>query len=216
MSDWQVLVVAKAPVPGRVKTRLGAVVGHDRAAHLAAASLLDTLAAATEAVGRGRCVLALDGDLATATRGAELTRAVRGWTIRPQRGDGLAARLAHAHAAVHGAVVQVGMDTPQVTPTDLTDAARALEGADGVLGAAEDGGWWLLGLREPQHADALRDVAMSTPSTGADTRAALERRGLRVATTAVRRDVDLVADAEAVAAIAPGGEFARAWAAVHA
>lgn len=110
------LVVAKAPVVGRVKTRLGQVVGMERAAELATAALLDTLAACAEAYGVERCHLALDGDLADARGADELLEAVSGWSVHPQRGAGFAERLVRAHRTVATAtdapVVQVGMDTP--------------------------------------------------------------------------------------------------------
>ena len=69
------LVVAKAPMPGRVKTRLGADVGMAAAADLAAAALLDTLLACADAFGADRCLLSLDGDLCDAVRGEEIERA---------------------------------------------------------------------------------------------------------------------------------------------
>lgn len=225
---YRVLVVAKAPVAGRAKTRLGRTVGMDAAAEVAAAALLDTLAAARAAVGPSRCHLALDGDLATAVRGPELVAAVAGWHVHDQRGDGFDARLAHAHADVAeagpGPVVQVGMDTPQATAADLEAVARTLHGPlgarpdarpDAVLGPATDGGWWVLGLRDPQAAAALAGVPMSTDDTGALTRAALERAGLRVVDAAALVDVDTAADADEVAAeagrrgVAP--RFAAAW-----
>ncbi len=206
-----VLVVAKAPEVGRVKTRLGAEIGMDRAAHVAAAALLDTLEAATEAVGAGHCHVSLDGDLDRAVRSTELREALTGWTVHPQRGDGFGARLADAHARVAGPVVQVGMDTPHLTPALLLAAAAGLDRHDAVLGPAEDGGWWVLALRDPAHAVVLRDVPMSTPTTGADTRAALTGAGLDVGTTATLRDVDQVADAGAVARLVPGSRFAEAW-----
>ncbi|TIC85749.1 DUF2064 domain-containing protein [Nocardioides sp. GY 10127] len=185
------------------------------AAEVAAAALLDTLRAAVATVGPDRCHLALAGDLGEAVRGEELLRAVAGWTVHPQVGDGFAARLARAHADVGGLtqepVVQVGMDTPQVTPALLRGVAADLAGADAVLGEAQDGGWWVLGLRDPAAAACLVEVPMSTPRTGTLTRAALEATGLRVATTRVLRDVDTVADAEAVADECPGSAFAEAW-----
>lgn len=207
----KVLVLAKAPVPGRVKTRLGADVGHERAADLAAAALLDTLAAATSAARE--CHLALDGDLTDAVRGEEIRDQLSGWTVSPQRGDGFAQRLVNAHHdAGPGLVVQIGMDTPHATAGDLVAAADALGGDDVVLGPAPDGGWWTLVRRDPAAARPLGLVAMSTPTTYDDTRAALQRAGLSVGTTATLRDVDTVADAEAVAALAPGTRFAHAWA----
>jgi glycosyltransferase A (GT-A) superfamily protein (DUF2064 family) len=214
MSQPHVLVVAKAPEAGRVKTRLGARIGMDCAAEVAAAALLDTLAAATDAVGAARCHLSLDGDLAHAVRGPELEAATAGWTVHPQTGGTFAAKLADAHARVPGPVVQVGMDTPHLTPALLLAAAAGLEDHDAVLGPAEDGGWWVLALREPARAAVLRDVPMSTPTTCADTRAALAAAGLDVGSTATLRDVDEPADADAVSRLAPRSRFAHAWRAV--
>jgi glycosyltransferase A (GT-A) superfamily protein (DUF2064 family) len=206
-----VLVVAKAPRPGRVKTRLGAEVGPLEAARLAAAALLDTLTACTAAVGPQRCHLALDGDLDGAERGAEIRSLLSGWTVTDQRGAGLGERLAHAHRAIGGPVVQIGMDTPQVTPGLLAATTDGLSGHDAVLAPAADGGWWALALRDPGRAAALRAVPMSTPTTYDDTRAALRAGGSSVAGAPLLRDVDTRADAEAVAAAAPDTEFARAW-----
>lgn len=214
MSAPRILVLAKAPVAGLVKTRLGAHVGLAEAAAVAAAALLDTLRACVEAVGPARCHLALAGDLAGAVRGDELVRAVDGWTVRAQRGPDFATRLVNAHldlAPGVGPVVQIGMDTPQVTPGLLTGAAEATGEYDAVLGPAEDGGWWVLALDDPRHAAALAGVEMSTPHTHDHTRLALEGRGLRVGATATLRDVDTMADADAVSAGLPGGHFARAW-----
>ncbi len=211
----KVLVLAKAPVAGRVKTRLGADVGLDRAADLAAAALLDTIAAASAA--SAHCHLALDGDLADAVRGDELRAALVGWTVTAQRGDGFAERLVNAHLdAGPGVVVQIGMDTPHASADDLRAAAAALGDDDAVLGPAPDGGWWVLVRRVAATAAPLAGVAMSTPTTYDDTLAALRASGATVATTATLRDVDTVADADAVALLAPGTRFARSWAAVGA
>jgi glycosyltransferase A (GT-A) superfamily protein (DUF2064 family) len=213
----RMLVVAKAPVAGHVKTRLGADIGMDEAAAVAAAALVDSLVACRDAVGPEHCALALDGDLAEAVRGDELTRLVAGWTVYPQHGHGFAERLVHAHLGVPagpGPVVQIGMDTPQVTPELLLDAASAADGRDAALGPADDGGWWVLALHDPSHARLLGGVVMSTDRTHDDTRRALESAGLSVGSTAALRDVDTVADADLVAATAAGSHFARAWALV--
>jgi glycosyltransferase A (GT-A) superfamily protein (DUF2064 family) len=209
-----VLVMAKAPVPGRAKTRLAASTGDAVAADLAAAALLDTIAAVAALPG-ARGHLALDGDLATASRGRELVAAIRGWQVTPQRGASFAARLAAAHRdAGAGPVVQVGMDTPQVTPELLAGVVDDLDGHDACLGPATDGGWWALARRDPAVAAPLASVAMSTPSTYDDTRAALTGAGHRVASTAPLGDVDTIEDAVAVARLAPATRFAaafRAW-----
>lgn len=209
----RVLVVAKAPVAGRVKTRLGADVGDAAAAELAAAALLDTVTVCRAGFDPDACLLALAGDLSDAVRGDEIARVVADWRVAPQRGATFAERLGNAHVDVPpgGPVVQVGMDTPQVTTGQLHEVAAGLEAHDAVLGPAEDGGWWVLGLRTPAAAAVLHDVPMSTPTTYDDTRAALVGAGLDVGVTTMLRDVDTVADAEAVASAAPAGEFARAW-----
>ena len=207
------LVVAKVPEPGRVKTRLGAQIGMAAAAEVAAASLLDTIAVCASA--SSHCHVSLAGDLDQAVRGDELRAALAGWTVHPQEGLDFAARLVDAHARVSAPVVQVGMDTPHLTRALLWQAAAGLSTYDAVLGAAQDGGWWVLALRDPSQAAALAGVRMSTPSTGADTRAALEAAGLLVGSASTLRDVDTVADADAVAALAPASRFAAAWAAVR-
>ncbi len=96
------------------------------------------------------------------------------------------------------------MDTPQVTPELLTvDFA----GCDAYFGPAEDGGFWALGLAEPDPA-LLLGVPMSTPATGAVQIDRLIGAGLRVRDLPCLRDVDTAADAEAVAAAAPHTRFA--------
>ena len=208
----RVLVVAKAPVAGRAKTRLGADIGSDAAAELAAASLLDVLDASTSAVGAWSCHLALSGDLADGVRTAELETALAGWTVRPQVDGHLGRRLAHAHAAVGpGPVLQVGMDTPQLTAALLHEVLAGLDDHDAVLAPAADGGWWALALRDPARAAVLARVPMSTPTTYDDTRAALEASGLRVAGAPMLTDVDTIDDAAEVAAAAPASRFAQEW-----
>jgi uncharacterized protein len=211
-SEHRVLVLAKAPVPGRVKTRLGATVGMAVAADLAAAALLDTLAAATAAVGQGRCLLALEGDLRAGVRADELAAALAGWRCYPQHGDGLGARIAAAHAdAGAGPVVQIGMDTPQAGAADLDGVAAGLADAPAVLAPAADGGWWALALRDPARAAAIADVPMSTATTHDDTRRALEAAGTAVGGAPVLADVDTAEEAAAVALAWPELRFSRLW-----
>ncbi len=206
----KVLLVAKAPVVGQVKTRLGAAIGADAAAVLAAAALLDTLDACRE-TGAERH-LSLAGDLRDAVDGEAVAAALAGWTVTPQRGDTFAERLVQAHLdAGPGGVVQIGMDTPHVTAADLIAVADGLTDHDAVLAPATDGGWWALARLVPDVVRHVAQVEMSTSSTCADTRRALERAGCRVQTAASMSDVDTVDDADVVAALAPQTRFARAW-----
>ena len=176
------LVVAKAPVPGQAKTRLAASVGDQAAADIAAAALLDTLDAVAAAPVAAR-VVALTGELDAAS--SRRRNPARAWPISPwspQRGADFAERLANAHidaAAAAGGlpVLQIGMDTPQVTAELIGECARELLAADAVLGLARDGGWWVLGVTEAAMADCLRAIPMSRSDTGAVTLAALEDTG---------------------------------------
>ena len=149
------LVIAKSPAPGRVKTRLTPPCTPEQAARLAGAALSDTLAAAARTRRAARRVLVLDG--------ASGPWVPRGFEVVPQRGDGLAARLAAAFQAAGGPAFLVGMDTPQVTPELLDAGLAALEHADAAFGAALDGGYWGIGLRRagsrgvPRRADERAD-----------------------------------------------------------
>lgn len=173
MTAPTVLIVAKAPVAGLAKTRIAETVGADIAAEVAAAALLDTLVTAT-AVG-WPVVVAMTGDLSQAARSEEIRSALAPHRVIPQRGEGLAERLANAHldAPSPGGLVQVGMDTPQLLVADYLDAGHSVERGDIVVGPARDGGWWLLGLPDPSAAQALIGVAMSRDDTCAQTEKAL-------------------------------------------
>jgi glycosyltransferase A (GT-A) superfamily protein (DUF2064 family) len=151
-----IAVLAKTPVPGSVKTRLCPPCTPEQAALLARAALEDTLAAVTSVAGV-RPVLVLDGDPSE-------------WADRiaivPQRGRGLDERLASAFADLGGPAVLVGMDTPQLTPPQLSAAVAQLQapGTGAVLGPARDGGYWLIGLPGPDDAVFL-GVPMSNAAT---------------------------------------------------
>ena len=188
------LVIAKQPVPGRVKTRLVPPCTYEQAAGLAEAALADTLHTAAMLPARRR-VLVLDG-----RPGPWLPP---GFEIVPQCDGPLDERLAGAFAAARGPALLIGMDTPQVTPGLLTVDWKA----EAYFGPAADGGFWALGLRVPAPA-LLRGVPMSTPGTGAVQRARLLAAGLRVADLPQLRDVDTAADAVAVAREAPRSRFA--------
>lgn len=207
-----VLVVAKAPVPGLAKTRLSPRVSPHQAAALAAAALLDTLDA-TLALTEADTVVALTGELAEAVAGRAIAGRLRDCTVIPQRGRNFATRLvnAHADAAIAGSpVVQIGMDTPQVTPELLRSALGALDTSSAAaLGPAADGGWWALAVSDPQHVTGLTSVPMSTGHTGQDTLDVLRRRGLTVTLLPELIDVDTCVEAAAVAQSLPDSRFGQ-------
>jgi uncharacterized protein len=196
------VVLAKAPVPGRVKTRCCPPCSPEQAAALAEAALVDTLDAVVATPARRR-VLVLDGQ-----PGAWLPRGV---DVVAQRGAGLDERLAAAFDDVSGPALLVGMDTPQVTVRLLARSAELLmtDGTDAVLGPAADGGFWAVGLRHPDPRLFL-GVPMSRPDTHAHQRARLHGHGLRVQSLPMLVDVDDIATAGAVAALIPASRFAAA------
>jgi hypothetical protein len=210
-----VLVFAKAPTPGRVKTRLCPPCTVEQAALVAAAALRDTLDAVDDAMGASRRVLVVDHPSAGGAPDEDTVDTPLwprpGWDVVGQREGGLGERIGHAFVdtAVDGwSSLLIGMDTPQVTGALLASSAAMLHGAGAVLGPAADGGWWLLGLHDPSWASMLAAIPTSRPDTGDRTRAALAAAGLAVTTAPSLRDVDTAADARAVAELCrPGGRF---------
>lgn len=211
----QVLVITKAPVPGRSKTRLTPPCTPAQAAGIAAAAVADTLDAVRAAPVAGR-VVALDGEPGALD--------LAGLTVVPQVEGDLGTRLAAAFAdAMEGSDVPtllIGMDTPQVTADLLVRCAERLElGGPGtaVLGTAPDGGWWALGLHRADGAAVLAGVPMSREDTAVRTREALEAVGLVVLDLPELTDIDHFDDAVAVAALCPpGSRTARTVASVAA
>lgn len=206
------LIVAKAPVPGLAKTRVAESVGATAAADLAAAALLDTLDVAVSFAGD--VVVALTGDMRAAARAEEIVDALKDVRVIQQRGHGLAERLVHAHAdaAGGGAIVQIGMDTPQISVDDLATAEAVVRADGAVLGPATDGGWWLLGLADARRAQCLAGVPMSAPDTGARTSQAI---GGNPPMLRELRDMDTWDDAVAISSIVPTrriAESVRRWA----
>ena len=206
MTSVALLVIAKAPLPGRAKTRLCPPCSFAQAAALAEAALLDTLEVVASTPAH-RKVLVFDGD-GTPWR-------VPGFELIQQRGTGLGERLAAAFEDVHGPSLLVGMDTPQLTTELLLDGIKALSqpDVDAVLGPAYDGGYWSIGLKRPAR-EAFDNVPMSVENTCAVQRTRLQHLGLRLHEHAMLRDVDTIDDARAVAEQAPSTRFAAAMAAI--
>ncbi|MEP6462335.1 MAG: DUF2064 domain-containing protein [Frankiaceae bacterium] len=199
------VVLAKTPLAGRVKTRLCPPLSPGEAAMVAAAALADTLeaVAATPALTR---TLVLDGP--------RWSGIPAGFRVVTQASGTHAERIAAAFPVGAGPALLLGMDTPQLTLELLAAATRCLlaDGTDAVLGPAYDGGWWALGMRTPNPA-LIRGVPTSTALTGQLQEAALVHAGWRVRRLPTLRDVDTAADAFAVARDCPSGRFAAAVAA---
>ena len=200
MTRTQLLVITKAPVPGRSKTRLTPPCTPEQAAAIAAAAVGDTLDA-VRATTVDRRVVALDGEPGE----LDLT----GCVVVPQVEGDLGTRLAAAFAAAMSGpdadrpTLLIGMDTPQVTPELLTaclDRLVAAGAGTAVLGVAPDGGWWALGVHSAAAVAVLPDVPMSRDDTAVRTRESLEAAGLTVLDLPELTDIDHFADAVSVAA----------------
>lgn len=188
MSADPCFVFAKPPVPGQVKTRIGACTGHDTAARIAAALLSDT-------VRLVRSVDALRPVLSTPepTSDHGLVAAV---AVQDQGGGDLGARLERtlrAGLATSAKAIAIGADAPHVPREHLAQALVALDAHDAVLGPTSDGGFYLLGLRWCPDG-LLADLPWSAPTTAHATRTRLVERGLTVAALPPWWDVDELAD----------------------
>lgn len=186
-SSAHLLVMAKTPVPGRVKTRLCPPCTPVEAATVARAALLDTLDAVATC-GADRKVIALDGDVPHwLPEGFEVIAQCTGPFDR---------RLAAAWVSAGPRGVQIGMDTPQVTTADLDSLLAAVRSGSGraVLGPATDGGWWAIGLSGADPQRVFEGIPMSTAETGARQRARLESSGLHVRLATELRDIDTIDD----------------------
>jgi hypothetical protein len=172
-------VFAKAPVPGRVKTRLARTLGAEAAAstyRALAERTLATAAAARRAGVVGAIELWLDPESDPA--------AIAPWrdrydvTIETQAGDDLGARMRNAlrSSTTRGVpALLVGTDVPGFDVAYLARAAAALERHDAVVGPAEDGGYVLIGLA--RDVDVFGGIPWSTPTVMAATRARLAAAG---------------------------------------
>jgi glycosyltransferase A (GT-A) superfamily protein (DUF2064 family) len=214
------IVIAKAPTAGRVKTRIAVDIGDQQAADLAAAALLDTMDTADRWAAPSRRLAYLAGAVRGSARGDEIADRLRAWQVAVQPDLPFAARivggfLAAARLWGDRPCVIVGMDTPQVTPGGL-DAL--LEGCSGrtrgqptaCVGPADDGGWWGLAISRPSAARVLESVPMSTPETFQWTVDALRSAGVAVRHGGSLRDMDTMADALAIARAFPQLRTAQA------
>lgn len=189
------VVFAKQPEPGRVKTRLCPPFSPEQAAAFYAEMLADVLAATAEfcAALKLAPVLAVDPPDAC---GALAQSAPPAFQVVPQRGAGLAERMAHAAAAQWAAgatsVWLRGSDSPALDEATLRAAAAALAEADLVLCPDLDGGYGLVCLGRP--APGLFDHAMSTERVLDDTLERARELGLTARCLAPRFDIDTAED----------------------
>ena len=186
----RVLVIAKAPVPGRAKTRLVPPLTAAQAAELQRALLLDTLDACRAELDH---VAILHADPAEA---ADFDRLAPATPLVLQDGRGLEDALGRTFERLvgDGPVAIVSSDVPGLPPGSMARTFAALDdGADIVLGPAFDGGYWLIAMAH-FHPEPLREIPWSTPAVLGVTLARCRDAGLRVELLETWRDLDTVVD----------------------
>jgi rSAM/selenodomain-associated transferase 1 len=191
------VVIAKEPVPGAVKTRLAPFVGADGAARVAAAMLADTVAVMTQVeADPWVCFAPPDarGRMARLAPGCGLLAQVQG-----DLGDRLAACFAALLDGGAERVVIVGADTPHVPRATYEAAFALLDQVEVVLGPAEDGGYYLVGAKAALP-ELFVGVPMGTEVVLQETIQRAIRRRLRIATVPTLRDLDRLEDLRAALA----------------
>lgn len=187
------VLFARAPVPGRVKTRLARDIGPEPAARLYRAMLEDLLAAHR---GRSyRLVAAADGPQRA------FGGLLDGCEIVTQRGGDLGERMARVFRRLlqeYRQVVVAGTDLPDLGPREVQKAFSLLRDRDAVLGPAADGGYYLVGLKEP--VDIFSGIPWSTPRVLGRTLQRAGLLGLRSALLPEKADVDTLKNLRLVAA----------------
>lgn len=193
----RLIVFARYPRPGRVKTRLVPPLSHDEAATLYTAMLCDSLRGYRSLPDVEPFLFVADPDdrepLGRLLREHGVIADAADLPIRAQRGDDLGERLAAAFAEIFaegpGPVAAIGTDHPSLPLAYLSDLFAALADHDLALGPAEDGGYYAVGLGKPQP-ELFREMPWSTPELFGRTRERAGRLGLRTAILPEWYDVD--------------------------
>ncbi|CAN5627665.1 DUF2064 domain-containing protein [soil metagenome] len=198
-----ITIIAKTPVPGLVKTRLCPPCTHEQAAAIARAGMLDTIEAIDGAFQVARDAtrtLLLDGDVETWMPA--------NWQVEPQRGDGLLERIRNGFYDLGPGII-VGMETPHVAAL-LPDAIDHLLAGRNLLGLADDGGYWAIGLcarAAAQVDEVFGAIEMSTSTTGEQQLRRLQALGSETVLLPHARDLDDYADLCAIAESDRGGRL---------
>ncbi len=187
------IIVAKDPVAGQVKTRLAARIGAERTLALYRCFLRDTVALASDLPN---CALALSFWPPHAA--PTFRRLHPSALLLPQRGTDFGGRLLsafeQASAAGYDEMVLVGSDNPNLPLAYIEQAFAALTAVPVVLGPSEDGGYYLIGMRAPQPALFHTGIAWSTDVVAEQTYAAAATAGLRLARVPPWYDIDTADD----------------------
>lgn len=202
-ADFALVIFAKAPIPGQVKTRLCPPLTPDEAATLHGSFVLDTLERTKAALATFRLpAVRLLACAPSSTHVFFKIMAERhGVPLLDQQGKDLGERMHQAFVGCFAQgftrVVLVGTDVPSLPLAHYQQAFGALETHDLVLGPARDGGYYLVGLTRPA-ADLFHDIPWSSDRVLAATQDRADRAGLRTALLPTWRDIDTIDDLQAL------------------
>lgn len=199
------LVFARYPELGRVKTRLAASIG-DEAALAVYEELLQHTFDATIGVEAHKTLWLAGPPVAPVALPEAWSSYEQLYQLPGDLGQKMQAAFAHAFATGATAALIIGTDCPGLTTELLVEASALLSTNDIVIGPAEDGGYYLLGMRE-LYSDLFSDKSWSTDSVLAHTLADADRLALSVAQLPTLRDVD---DADDLRAWRAGSGHAKA------
>ncbi|HVE89131.1 MAG TPA: TIGR04282 family arsenosugar biosynthesis glycosyltransferase [Burkholderiaceae bacterium] len=201
-------VMGKQPERGKVKTRIAAALGDDRAVELYLCTLQDTLALALSIAD---VTHALSYAPPTDSARRYFEHAAPQFALIPQQGFTLGERISGTLVSVlkrHSPGVVIGSDSPDVPAQLITRAFDSLQTADVVLGPAHDGGYYLLGVRSMQPA-LFEGIDWSTAFVAQQTRQRAADAGLRVVDLPLWHDLDTVDDLRLL--VTPGAPLTRAF-----
>lgn len=196
MPDTALIIMARYPQEGQTKTRLGRAIGHRAAAELYRAFLADLahrFKAQPYALHWAYTPAEVDYRAFINELVPDLPKPM--YTF-PQQGANLGARLLHAfqwtHSQGYSHIILIGSDTPQVTLANIENARRELAEADVVLGPAEDGGYYLIAMKQPH--DVFSGIPMSTSSVTELTLQSARQQDLKTRLIESSFDIDELAD----------------------
>jgi len=193
-ASMAIIVFAKAPVAGQVKTRLCPPLTPDEAASLHGSLVLDVLERCQSLKEYDRILAGSPTSHHPFFRAMETRFKVPVWD---QVGDDLGTRMAAAFKRAldspYRSAVVIGTDIPGITSTFLKMAGKNLEDYDVVLGPTVDGGYYLIGLRTPMP-ELFEDIPWSTNRVFALTELKIREMGLKLKVLPMLRDLDTVED----------------------
>jgi rSAM/selenodomain-associated transferase 1 len=209
----RLLVFARLPELGKVKTRLAADLGDERALAIYEAMLRDLIAN----IGHSTPETEIEflWPPTTAANGTALRRAFAHHNVAMQTGPNLGDRLSMALSErffFHRTqkIVVIGADDPALSRELIDSAFALLDSCEYVLGPAADGGYYLIGCRALSFDPVVfQDIAWGTPSVLAATLQHIADLGRTVALLPERYDLDVVEDLKRYLSEERGGELSR-------